>query len=343
MRTVFISLLLATLGITASSQTIGGSSVFHFLNLPNCPQLTALGGVNISNITSDIAMTYNNPALLRNTMHGELATVFNSMYAGIKNYHATAGYFYEKWQTNFSLGISYLNYGSIPQTDAAGNELGIFRPGDYVVQISASRNYLEKWHYGASLKFITSNYGFYKSNGVAMDAGACYYDSVKQMQVSLVMKNMGFQLRQYEGSRPDDLPFDLQVGITKRLEKAPLQFSITAHHLHQFNIRYNDTAFNNENEPGIDHSKKYTIDKLFRHFVFATQVYITEKVEVTAAYNHLRGKELRIANTTNGLTGISMGIGILFRKIQLRYARAYYQNNTAYNQFGVNLKLSEMH
>jgi len=34
-------------------------------------------------------------------------------------------------------------------------------------------------------------------------------------------------------------------------------------------------------------------------------------------------------------------VGALFNKIQIRYARAYYQNNTAYDQFGLNLQLNK--
>jgi hypothetical protein len=45
----------------------------------------------------------------------------------------------------------------------------------------------------------------------------------------------------------EELPFDPTFGITKKLKNAPLSFSFTAHHLHQFDIRYNDTVFNNEN------------------------------------------------------------------------------------------------
>ena len=83
------------------------------------------------------------------------------------------------------------------------------------------------------------------------------------------------------------------------------------------------------------------LDKIFRHIVFATQFFIGEKLEVTAAYNHLRRSELDIYNTTNGLNGFSLGVGALFKKLQIRYSRAYYQNNTAYNQFGLNVPLDQ--
>src|SRR4051812_48390795 len=146
-------------GASLHAQTIGGSSVFNFLKLPNTPQLTALGGVNISNITNDIGLSFNNPALLRQNMHGQLNTVFTSMYAGIKNYNLSGGYYSEPLETTFSVGIQYIDYGNIQQTDAGGSIYGNFRPVDYSVQLSGSRAYLEHWHYGLSAKFINSNYG----------------------------------------------------------------------------------------------------------------------------------------------------------------------------------------
>jgi len=341
MRIFFFSILLFNFIQFSNAQTIGGNAVYNFLKLPGSPQLSGLGGVNVSNISNDIGLSFNNPALLRPSMHMQLTTVFNSMYAGINTYQAMIGYTDEKLQTNFSAGIQYLDYGNIAQTDAAGNMLGTFRPGDYVARVSVSRQYLERWYYGATIKYIHSNYGLYQSDALAMDVGVAYYDSVAQVQVSLLMKNMGVQLKKYEGTAGDDLPFDLQAGITKRLKNAPIQFSLTAQHLHQFDIRYNDTSFNNVNGFNTNDKAGITLDKIFRHIVFATQFYVGDKIEITAAYNHLRRAELDIYNSTNGLNGFSLGIGVLFKKIQIRYARSYYQNNTAYNQFGLNMALNE--
>jgi hypothetical protein len=175
-----------------------------------------------------------------------------------------------------------------------------------------------------------------------MDVGITYIDSVNLWQASLVMKNMGAQIKQYQGSSSGDMPFDLQLGISKRLAHAPLQFSATFFQLHQFNTRYNDTLFNNDNgsDPG-NKEKKYIFDKLFRHVVLAAQLYVGDKVEITAGYNYLHRKELNVGNAGNGLNGFSLGVGVLFKKIQVRYARSYYQNNSSYNQFGLNLRLND--
>jgi hypothetical protein len=153
---------------------------------------------------------------------------------------------------------------------------------------------------------------------------------------------MGFQIRKYDDGTGDDLPFDLVAGISKRLAKAPFGFSITADHLHQFDIRYNDTTFNNDNDFGpVNANKKFTFDKIFRHIIIASQIYIGKYLEVSLGYNHLRRQELNIGGAGNGLNGFSVEVGALFNKIQIRYARAYYQNNTAYNQFGVNMQLNK--
>jgi hypothetical protein len=342
MRILLLISILLFVTVCTKSQTLGGNAVYNFLKLSNTPQLTALGGINISNQSADIGLAFNNPALLRNSMHTQANLVFNSMYGGIKNYHLLVGFHNESLKTNFAAGVNYFNYGSVPETDVAGNELGNFRPSDYVVQVMASRRYMERWYYGATLKFIHSNYGRYRSSGLAMDIGITYHDTASLLQASLVAKNMGVQVKAYNGTDAGDLPFDLQVGISKRLAKAPLQFSLTAHHLHQYNISYADTAFNNENgfEPGAS-QKKITFDKFFRHIVVAVQLFVSDKVEVSVAYNHLRRKELNIGNAGNGLNGFSAGAGVMIKKIQIRYARSYYQNNAAYNQFGLNIQLND--
>lgn len=331
------SIVVLLYSLHSGAQTLGGTSVFNFLKLSNTPQLTGLGGINISNQTDDIGMTFHQPALLRPSQHSQVNLVFNSYFAGIKNYHLMGGYHYDKWKTTFGFGINYINYGTITQTDQSGNIYGELKPSDYVIQLSASRAYESNWYYGASLKFIHSNYGIYRSSGIAMDIGICYLDTLKLFQASFAAKNMGAQIKAYDMTDPDDLPFDLQLGISKKLLKAPLQFSITAHHLHQFDIRYNDTTFN---ETGQD-NKSYTLDKIFRHFVFATQLTIEKRIELTLGYNYLRRKELNIGNAGNGLNGFSLSIGLLVKKINIRYGSAWFQNNRAYHQFGLNLRFDD--
>jgi hypothetical protein len=319
----------------AYSQTLGGNAVFNFLKQPNSPQLSALGGINISNITNDVSFTFHNPSLLRKEMHEQVNASFNSFLAGIKNYSLTTAYVAEKIETNFAFGVNYFNYGNLSQTDAAGNELGTFHPNDYVVQVAVSKKYKDKWFYGTTFKFINSSYGTYKSNGIGADIGLTYYDTSNLLQASVVVKNIGTQLKTYDGSTKEELPFDVEAGITKRLQKAPIQFSLTAHNLHRFNTYYNDTAFLVSQGQDDFRGKNLTLDKIVSHLVLGAQFFIRDKVEVSTGYNFLRRKDLNVINAANGLNGLTIGGGLLLKYLQVRYATGFYQQKM-FNQFGAN-------
>lgn len=338
MRRFLVILLMFTL-TPAGAQVLGGRSVFNFLRLSHTPQLTALGGVNISQPSDDIGMTFNNPALFTPSMHTQVNAVFNDFYGGIKVFHLSFGLHHQKLNTDFTGGLNFFNYGSTTETDAGGNVLGKFRPVDWVMQFGASRSYLEKWRYGATLKFISSAYGRYRSNGIATDVALLFTDTAKKITASFMIKNLGVQLRKYNNEQ-EELPFDLQVGITKRMSGAPFSFSLTAHRLHQFDIRYNDTTFNNSNGyPG--QPTGFSVGKLFDHLVLGASIHVHEKVEVQTGYNFLRRRELNTGTAGNGLNGFSVGAGVFLGKLSLRYARSYYQASSAFNQVGINLRLNE--
>ena len=88
------------------AQTLGGNAVFNFLAQPNTAQVSGLGGVNVSAISNDVGMAFQNPALLRINMHQQVNTSFNAFVAGIKNYSLTTAYHAEAIQTNFAIGVS---------------------------------------------------------------------------------------------------------------------------------------------------------------------------------------------------------------------------------------------
>ena len=321
----------------AFSQTIGGNAAYHFLKLPSSPLLTAAGGVNVSYKTPEVSLTANNPALLTPELSSQLNVSFNAFLAGIKIYSLTGAHYVKNINTTFGGHIYYVDYGTLPATDAAGNITGEFRPVDYVVQLSAAQKYLDKWTYGGSIKFINSAYQQYHSNGIAIDFGVLFFDSAKQLSLSFVAKNMGLQLSSFAGEK-EDLPFDLQVGITKKLSKAPFGFSLTAQQLHRFHLQYNDTAFNNENR----FSHPSSIHKFFNHFILATHLYLGQNLEATFGYNHLRRQELSIPDAGNGLAGFSAGLQIKFSKLQIMYARSTYQRGISYNQIGVTANLNKL-
>jgi hypothetical protein len=338
MRVPAVSFLLILFPIFSSGQTLGGSAIYNFLKLPASPLLSATGGVNVSYAPKDAGFSQNNPATVNPATDRQLSINFNAFFAGIKSYQLATVFNHEKSNTCFAGSIFFIDYGSIPQTDASGNQDGSFHPRDILLQVSASKQYLEKWRYGVNVKFISSSYQQYHSSGLAIDIGLHYQDTAKLFSAGLTAKNMGFQFSSYGGTH-EDLPFDLEIGITKKLEKAPFGFSLTAQQLHRFNTDYNDTLFNNVN--AFPHKSNFPV-KLMNHLVLAAHVFAGENLEVHLGYNFLRRNELNLGGSGNGLNGFSAGFKMKFSKFEFQYARAYYQRNSAYNQLGINLNMRKL-
>ena len=311
------------------AQTQGGNPVFSFIKNPATADIAALGGTNVSLIGNNVAAGFSNPSLLRPVHHGQVATSFSSLLAGINQYTTMAGY--KVGGQTLGLGVQYLNYGSIDQTDAAGNLLGMYRPSDFAVQIGTSKQYKEKWWLGAAAKFIHSNYGQFRSFALAVDASLTYFDEASGLQAGVVVTNMGTQLNAYAGAVKEELPFEINAGISKKLAEAPLQFSLTLQQLQRFNLLGSDTSFIIS-----EFGKKYsTFDKMMSHVVLGAQLTLSDNINCNLGYNLLRRQSLNGFNITNGLNGVTFGVGVLMDKLHINYATGFYQRNM-FHQLSLN-------
>jgi hypothetical protein len=320
--------LWAGIGV-AAAQTQVGNPVFSFIKNPATAEVAALGGTNVSHIGNNVAAGFSNPSLLRPAHHGQVATSFSSLLAGISQYTAMAGY--KLGGQTLGLGVQNINYGSIDQTDAAGNLLGMYRPSDLSVQIGTSKQYKEKWWLGAAAKFIHSNYGQYRSSALAVDASLTYFDDASGLQAGVVIANMGTQLNAYAGAVKEELPFEINAGISKKLAEAPLQFSLTLQQLQRFNLLGSDTSFIIS-----EFGKKYsTFDKMMSHVVLGAQLTLSDNINCNLGYNLLRRQSLNGFNITNGLNGVTFGVGVLMDKLHINYATGFYQRNM-FHQLSLN-------
>lgn len=319
-----------------TAQTLGGSSAFNFLRLQLHPQAGALGGRNVSHFGADLAMLSENPSLLRKSHHAVISANFTSLAPTVTGLYAAGAYHLEKKATTLALGITHLGYGEQPETDASGNILGTFRAYDQMLGVTVSRKYNKKWYYGSTLKFINSRYGAYASQGLALDIGLNYDDEERMIQFGFAAKNMGIQVKSY-GNRKEDLPFDLVVGMTKQLEKAPIRFSLTGQRMHQFDLLYNDTLFNETNFGSQPKTSLGT--KIFSHLVIGADIMVGEKIVLTGGYNILRRRELRIQNIASGLTGFSYGFNLHLQRLRFYYARTHYQSSLSHHQISFSFNL----
>lgn len=340
------SLLLLTTSI-GLAQVVGGTRAMEYLRLPNSPHISALGGINVANPDKDIAFATQNPSLMRSGLHNNLGLNYNFFNSGMGHANLQYGYHVPEVKTSFLFGVQYMNYGKFTQTDNIGNQLGEFRANDFTISLAASRQYLNRWRYGANIKYASSTLYDKSAMAALADVGVTYMDTANLITIGAVAKNMGFMIKKYNPNNPaEPLPFDLQIGITKRFKYVPLRLMATAHHLYQWDIRYDDPAnIENNNLFGNADSnakeKTYFTDKLFRHLIFGAELLIGKRLLVSASYNHLRRSELVIKDKT-GMAGFAFGLGVDLNKFQIHFAQSYYHIAGPYNEIGFNIALNKL-
>jgi len=340
-------LVAAVLPHKATAQITGGQYAFEYLRLSNSPHVSALGGISVADPANDISLAQQNPALMRPGLHNELELNYNAYYAGISVMNLQYGYHVEKIKTSFILAVQDINYGTFHETDQLGNVYGNFHASDYALSLGAARSYGEHWRYGADIKFAHSALYDNTASAVVADVGVNYYDTSSLWDIGAVAKNMGGMVKKYTaGLPPEPVPFDLQLGISKRFKHIPLRLFATVHHLYEWDIRYDNPADVSSTNilGGSDTTSdkgSHFGDKLFRHFIFGGELTIGKRVTLTVSYNDLMRKELALQSAT-GVAGFAFGVGIDLTKFQVHYGRSYYHLAGAYNEIGITMCLNKL-
>ena len=314
-----------------NAQTTAGNAIYNFLSLPYSAKITSLGGVNISSMGNDIGMAMYNPSLLLPTMDKTLTLSVKPYFAGIQQYDFINVNYWEKKKITWGTGVHYMNYGNINMTDFAGNEIGSMRPTDYAIQLSAASDYIKHFTIGATVKFIHSNYGMYKSSGIAMDIGLKYLSENQLNQGSILVSNMGAQFS--NGKSKQELPFNIILGWSRKLENAPIQFSLTADRMSVWNNVYYDPVYAQAQGEAAPNN----LQNLINHLTVAAELYIGQQIDFDLGYNFIRRYDLNIQNQSNGLNGFATGLGIKLERVNFQYGTSFFQQNS-YHHFTITYK-----
>lgn len=310
------------------AQPAGGNG-FSILNFSSGARVSALGGNAVGLSTDDLVLATENPGLVDSIAIGDFSLGYSPFFGGINLLQAH--YAFEVSGVGPFVGsISYLNYGEFTQTDLVGNDLGVFSPQDYLLQISKSHR-LGSFSIGSTLKFVHSSIAGFGSSAIGLDLGGAYIHPIENLTVGVVIKNLGFVIEDFSGAE-NSLPLDLQVGIGFRPKYMPVRFSATVHSLVNDNLSYFNDGIDDVSDPS-------GLDKAFRHVNLGLEFLVGQSVNLLVGYNHLRREELRQVQGAYG-AGISFGLMIKIKKLQFRFSRATYHAAGGINSIGVQGNLS---
>ncbi len=291
-----IGILFALLSSAQESQ-----EVYTFLRLPVSAHAAALGGDNITISDDDPTMIFHNPALISNTSDKSINLNFMTYMEGSKSASAS---FIKAWGERATWGVSaqYMDYGSMKEMTIDNIEVGTFSAKD--IAIAGTFAYLlgNRWSGGITLRVISSSIAGYNSMAIATDLGLNYLDDERGWSISAVAKNLGGQVKAFQDTY-EKIPFDLQVGISKEFNAAPLRFSATFSRLNRW-----DTSF-------------------IQHLAVGADVFIGESVYIAAGYNFRRREEMKISegdSSSSHGAGLSIGAGLTLKRFKLGVAYAKY-------------------
>jgi len=323
---IFITFFVSTLPLRAQQST--ANEVYQFLTLPYSAKATSLGGINISHLGSDLGLAMYNPALLDPSMDKTLHLSVKSYFSNIQQYDFSGANYLPKKNWILGWGIHYMGYGNIKMTDVSGNEMGNFLANDYVAQVSMATLFRKNINLAATLKFINSNYGVYKSTGLAMDLSMVYTSSSNLLRASILANNIGGQLSSY--TEKERLPLNIIMGVSKKLENAPIEFSITAQRLSIWNNTFYYPGFYS----GEGYKAPSATQDIFNHIIIGAEANVGEQVSLDFGYNFLRRFDLNIQNQQNWFNGFSAGLGLKLPRVTIQYGNAFFQRNL-YHHFSI--------
>lgn len=329
-RACLASIICTIIVFHASAQE--GEKVFRFLELPTSTRANALGGTNISAIENDVSLVFLNPAALGPEMNMNANVNFLSYIADIKVGSAIFGKSIRE-NNSFAVGVNYIDYGNFKETLNENEIIGSFSAKDIAVNGVYSHMLTNRLRGGVTAKIITSSYEDYSSVAIGFDVGLSYYNEDREFSAGLVLKNMGSQISAYNDKRVG-LPWDVQIGVSKRLRSAPIRLSLTAVYLTQWNFANIDAA------NGIDSSDDGFLKTAFKHTILGVDIIPSENFWIGVGFNPKVHYDMSLQEG-NKFGGFTAGAGVRIQKFNVGFSLAQYHPSATTYHFSVGFDISK--
>ncbi len=301
---------------------IGGDNTYEFVNLSSSARLLSQGNVLLNIFDDDVNLSYSLPSLNNKKMNNQFSINYTNYFADIDFGSIIYGLKSDKTE-NITLALKYINYGKFDETDQFGNIIGEFSAGEYLFSASTLLLRKRKYSLGSSLKLIYSNFYNVNSYGFLADFSFTYEIKKNRILYSLLMKNLGSQIKSYD--KRENMPFELKMGLTSRLENAPFRISILLNHIEDWNLFYERNLDSNENSILNDYNNNSINirNEIISHINIGSEILFSDNFNFRVGYNFRLSQELGLDLYNRGV-GLSYGFLLKIKKFQFNFARVIY-------------------
>jgi len=317
---------------------VGGEEVYQFLNLSTSARQIALGG-EVVTLLDDVNQPIWNPAVISNNIDNKVAVNYTSYLAGINIGSIAYANSFSRRSGTFHASIKYLDYGTLIGADEDGSETGSFNASDLAFSLGYAYN-LPDTHFfiGANIRFINSTISTFTSSAISGDFALLYNNTFKPFVISLVIRNLGKQLKAYNGTE-EKLPFRVSLGGSYKLEHVPLKWYGTISNLQQWDISVaNPSDQTTDLEGNVTEDNVGFIENTFRHFAIGAELFPKSAINIRVGYNFRRAAELKLQNVRT-FSGFSYGFGIKMNKLKFNYAYSKFHSAANASTFSLLINL----
>lgn len=273
---------------------IFSQNTYEFLRIDMSARAAALGGTFVSN-HDDPNIIFYNPAGLNLLSENPISFSFVKHLLDINL--ASLSYSTEfEGIGRFGGAIKYINYGTFTQADEFGNRGGEFGAGEVAFIVGYANSLDLNFNYGVNLKYIYSKIADRSSSGLGFDVGLNYFIPEEDLSVGFAAMNIGTQLSSYYEEK-EELPLDIIVGISKKLEHLPLRLSLD---FHKLNTDREDFAAR------------------FKAFSVGAEFTLSKVLRLRFGYDNEKRSDLKIG-TSAGIAGFNAGLGVIISDYNFDY------------------------
>lgn len=314
--------LIFLLSVMGYSQ-VGGERVYSFLNIPTSARQAALGGETLT-MHDDVNQPLWNPSTISRFMDNQLAFSYVNYLVGVNVGSVSYAHLINRRFGTIHGGIQYINYGEFIGADETGQETGNFSAMDLAISIGYAYNIpWSDFYVGANVKLLSSKIENYTSQGAAMDFGILYYTDYRPYSFTAVIRNIGYQISPYDETR-ENLPMEIAVGASYKLEDVPLKWHFTINNLQKWNISVpNPSASQTDLDGNTTDENIGFFNNAMRHFVIGAEFFPDKKFNIRLGYNFRRAAELKLTESRT-FAGVTLGFGLKMGRFKLDYAYTQY-------------------
>ena len=316
------------------------NSSYNSLNLNNSSRVLSMGGDVISIVDNDVSLAFQAPSLLNKEMNRQMSFNFVDYVSDI---NFISFHYAQKISNNLMIfsGLDAINYGEFIGSDATGNSTSLFTANQQIFTLGTAKQISDKFTLGTNIKLLNSQLESYHSLSLSSNVSTTYFNKENNLAATLLFKNMGKPIKSYT-STSENLPFEIQLGLSKSLQHLPFRYSLVLHHLNVYDISndYNLNTIYDLTSNTIIIKKETVAKKMLRHVILGGELNPFRKsLYLRAGFNFQRREDLKLSSSFS-MSGFSWGMGFSVKKIQINYSRSALHSSSVLNSFSLITNLS---